>query len=252
MQLADPYLLRLYVTTQASLFFCLLFSIALAAFSRKPLRIFSLLAFNCTVHLLLDALQVKWGNGVHFFAPFSWQAINYGILWPEHFSSYLVAAFAFIYLLLRARTIISQGLDVTIPSKTRTSVATLSLLLYLAFPLILMSQLEESNSNHFWTLRHKENRAGKYVELDRAYYSKKDDKITIFSKESFTLTGNTPEKSGIVSLKGEFIAPYVIKSNMFHMHTGYRNYASYIGLFLSLIIWGYLLFIKKREGLTTE
>lgn len=251
-QLADPYQLRLYVTAQASLCFCLLLSITLASFSRRPLQIFSLLAFNCTIHLLLDALQIKWGNGVHFFAPFSWQPVNFGFLWPEHFSSYFVAAFAIIYLLFNTRTIIGQGLDIKLPSKTRLTIAALSLLVYLLFPLALMNQLEKSDANHVSTLRYEENRAGKYIELDRVYYSKKDDKITIFSKESFRLTGDTPKKSGTISLKGEFIAPHAIKSRMFHIHYGYRNYASYIGLFLSLVIWGYLLFIKRRENVITE
>jgi hypothetical protein len=247
LQLADPYQIRLYVTIQASLCFCLLFSIALASFSRRPLRIFALLSFNCTIHLLLDALQIKWGNGVHFFAPFSWQPTNFGVFWPEHFSSYFIALFAIIYLLLNAKTIIGQGLNITPPSKRRLTAAILPLLVYLAFPLTLMSQLEESDSNHIWTLKHKENRIGKYVEIDRAYYSIRDDKITIFTDESFTLTGNTPEKSGTISIRGEFTAPHIIKTSMFHMHNGYRNYASQLGLLLSLIIWGYLLFMERRE-----
>lgn len=251
-QLAEPYQLRSYVTIQASLFFCLVLSTGLAFFARRPKHTFAMLAFNCIMHLLLDALQIKWGNGVHFFIPFSWQPTNFGILWPEHFFGYIAALLGVVYLVLKTKTILHEGLRIILPTGSKMLIVLLSLLFYLFFPLSLIDQLEESNSNHIQTLRQKEGRPGKYIELDRAHYSEKDEQITIFSRESITLTGNKPDKSGTISIKGEFTAPHIIRSSTFHLHNDYRNNASYIGLFLSFFIWGYLLVIRRTDNITTE
>ncbi|HSO09252.1 MAG TPA: hypothetical protein VLR45_04640, partial [Desulfoprunum sp.] len=72
--MAAPYTIRLYTTIQASLLFCTLFSAFLAQFSRRPAATFAILSGNCLFHLLLDATQVKWANGVHLLAPFDWTA----------------------------------------------------------------------------------------------------------------------------------------------------------------------------------
>jgi len=62
----DPYDLRLYAIVQSSLAMSLVLSAALAAFSRRPRTVFAILAFNATFHLVLDALQTKWGTGLTF------------------------------------------------------------------------------------------------------------------------------------------------------------------------------------------
>ena len=43
---------------------------------------------NAALHLVLDALQTKWGSGVHFFAPVSWTSTNWGLFWPESIVTY--------------------------------------------------------------------------------------------------------------------------------------------------------------------
>jgi hypothetical protein len=73
----DPYDLRLYTIVQSSLIACLVLSLALSLLSSAPRRVFMLLAFNSFVHLLLDAMETKWANGVNLFAPFSWQLLNF-------------------------------------------------------------------------------------------------------------------------------------------------------------------------------
>jgi len=68
LDLAAPYTVRLYTTIQASLLFCALFSAFLAQLSRHPAATFAILTGNSLLHLLLDATQVKWANGVHLLA----------------------------------------------------------------------------------------------------------------------------------------------------------------------------------------
>ena len=36
-----------------------------------------MLGLNALLHLLLDATEVKFGNGVHLFAPFSWRMTSF-------------------------------------------------------------------------------------------------------------------------------------------------------------------------------
>ncbi len=244
----DPYQLRLYCTVQASLAFCFFLCIALASFSQRPTPVFLLLAVNCLLHLLLDALQIKWGNGVHLFSPFSWYLTSYGLIWPENIFGYCLSALAIIFLVIKSKTIVHEGLVLRPPKGKRRGFAVLALMLYFTLPLFFMDQVEKSNASHINTLRHSEGRTGKVIELDRAYYSAKNKKITIFSGESFSLTGNTPDHSGAISLKGKFTAPQAITSSMFHKHNDYRNDASYIGLLLAISIWSSLLLIQRKKN----
>ena len=91
------YDLRLYTLVQASLLFCVLLSLAFALMSEKPRLVFGILAVNSLVHLLLDAAEIKWGNGVHMFAPLDWQLLSFGLVWPD---SLLVALLSLLGLLL--------------------------------------------------------------------------------------------------------------------------------------------------------
>ena len=80
----DVFDLRLYTTSQATLFGCVLLSSAFAIISAAPRRVFLILAGNSFLHLLLDACQTKWGGGgVHLFVPVSWMPLNFGLFWPE-------------------------------------------------------------------------------------------------------------------------------------------------------------------------
>jgi len=89
---AYPYDLRLYFVAQASLFGALVGCGAAAALAPKPRRIFLLLAFNVLFHLLLDACQTKWGNGVHLLAPASWHMLNFGWFWSAEWPSHALTA----------------------------------------------------------------------------------------------------------------------------------------------------------------
>jgi hypothetical protein len=54
------------------------------------------LSINAFFHSIIDALQTKWGNGVHLFAPFNWDLINFGLFWPESIITYALTVFGLI------------------------------------------------------------------------------------------------------------------------------------------------------------
>ena len=88
----DPLYLRVYCMIQASLFFCILLSAAISQVCRYPLRVFLILGGNSLGHLLLDAMQNKWANGVHLAAPFNWQLSQYHLFWPESWVTVILTA----------------------------------------------------------------------------------------------------------------------------------------------------------------
>jgi len=62
------YDLRAYCVAQSSLILCLVICGAFSMLAKQRSKVFGILAMGCALHLLLDALQVKWANGVHFLA----------------------------------------------------------------------------------------------------------------------------------------------------------------------------------------
>jgi len=242
-QLADPYQVRLYVTIQASLVFCLLLSLAISSLHRKPIALFLLLAVNSLMHLLLDALQIKWGNGVHLAAPLNWQTTHLGLIWPEHIIGYTVTLLGVVYLAMKLQTILGEGFSSRQPPRWKTAV--IPLVFYFLLPFMFMNQLQHSNTNYLQTLKETETRTGKEIEFDRAFYSKEKGTVTVFTGEALSVAGSLPEESGTISLKGEFVDPQTIRSMDFHQHNHYRDTASKVGIFLTLAIWLSLL-LKSR------
>ncbi len=238
LQVGDPYQMRLYCTAQASFACSLLLCLVFSQFHPRRLHLFLLLAANSLVHLLLDASQIKWGNGVHLLAPFNWDVTNFSLIWPEHPAGYLAATVGLTYILFMLPAIHRDGLLVKHCSFLVLSGALLS---YFLIPFLFMQPLEISNSSHIHTLRHIEGRTGKPIELDRAVFDGQRRVIHMFNQEEIGLTGKLPQQSGLTSIKGEFESPRTIRVNQYHSHSGYRNIASYIGLALIAIIWIYLL-----------
>jgi len=74
----DLYDVTLYAAVQASLLFCLLLSLVFSVLSARPRLVFGILAANALIHLLLDTIEIKWGNGVFLLAPLSWKPLSFG------------------------------------------------------------------------------------------------------------------------------------------------------------------------------
>jgi hypothetical protein len=74
-------------------------SAAAALLAQAFWRTWAILGGNAVLHLILDAMQTKWGNGVHFLVPFSWDLTNWGLFWPESAVTYGLTAFGLGYIL---------------------------------------------------------------------------------------------------------------------------------------------------------
>jgi len=232
----DQYTLLNYFSSQASFFSCLIVSGALALLVGNSGRIFLLLAANSLLHLLLDALQIKWANGVHLLAPFSWQVTGFNLIWPEHPAISLLTVLGVVVMFYygfrdRQKTVIlARG-------RARYITAACLILLYGAAPLFLSTALFQADSHFTATLRNRDERSGKYLELDRSPYRSRDHTVRILNDERITLQGAVPKRDAIISVKGFFIDANTIHISELHVHSALRDISSMIALAGVLFVW---------------
>jgi hypothetical protein len=231
--LFNPYDLRLYCTSQASLFFCLLLSAGLACFSRRSSKVFAVLGGNCLLHLLLDAMQIKWGNGVHLLSPFTWTMFHVDLAWPGHPVTLAFTFLGFAILIFWRKITATAPGWMKRPSPAKMAAGLVFFTLYLAGPLIYLDRLEEADTYYLHTMRNKENRPGKVIEFDRVHYYADQKAVKTFAGEHIAVTGNRPDQSGRVSFRGRFLSPTLVAVDSFHYHRDYRDLASMIGLFMA-------------------
>ncbi len=248
--LGSPLDLRLYSVTQASLAYCLLLSLALAMLTRRSKTIFTVLAGNSLLHLLLDASQNKWGNGVNLLVPFSWKSLSFNLFWPEHFSSYLFAALGLTVFLFLWPKAIHEDIFLQKPGRKKTVVALSCLLLYFASPVLLSQAAYSANVHYGKTLNNRQERCGKELELDRAVYDATRHKLSCYMDNDLTLTNIPTLNSGIVSIRGHFLNPTTIEVKDLHVHSIFRDLASYVGLILTLLFWIHTLIHQHRNPST--
>ncbi len=251
----DPLDLRLYAIVQASLFFCLILSAGLALFSTFPRQSFIVLGTGSAFHLFLDILQHKWANGVHFFAPISWRLSHFGLVWPESLPTYLVTAFGLGYCLFYWSASLRSPFPLSFKNKKKVLAGLALLLLYLLVPFALLDGPEAQDNHFVKTLRAYEDRPGKIIEMDRADYEHhpKGGTIRTFSGEGFAVEGLQLNDSSAVSIRGVFTEKNRVRVQDYHIHSRFRDWASYLGLSLIAFIWlislyrEYLEFIEKRK-----
>lgn len=245
----DWYDLRIYAIIQASLFCSLLLCAALAFLSLHPKRVFVILACNVLGHLLLDALQTKWANGVHLFAPFSWTMWNAGWFWPESLVTYGLTMLGLVYVLWVWRGSCQEPLINLQTRPVFLGVALTCFMSYLLLPFLFMQGPEVADNHFVHTLRAKEIRQGKPIEFDRITYTREEKQGTVrtFGKEILRLDSTPLQHSGTLSLKGRFIDRDVLQIDEWHEHVPlFREAASIIGLGLLAILWLFSFFIKRE------
>ena len=233
----DIYDLRLYATVQASFFFCIILSFLLATFAKGYWRVFIILSINSFLHLILDSLQTKWANGVHLFAPFNWQLINFGLFWPENIVTYILTAFGFLYFWMKWPDSVKSKTELAF----RPVPIIIILSIYVCLPFLFLSGPEDADNHYVKTLRSIETREGKYIEVDRAGYiiNNKKNILSTYANEKIEVEGikETSSKNN-VSIQGTFIHHKLIKVSNYHTHYAtFRDIASYAGLFLVLLYW---------------
>jgi hypothetical protein len=232
LRLVDPYQLRLYCTGQASLFCCLMLAAALACCATHRLQIFALLAANCLLHLLLDTVEIKWGNGVHLFLPFSTRMLQFDVVWPEHPLVLVFSGFGLALLFVLARRPPPPPIA-ALPEKKWALAAALLLTCYLAAPLTLMTPLERADAYYLRTLGNIEQRTGKTMAFDRVHFFADSSTLRTFAGEHIVVTGKVPQASGRVSFRGHFLGPGLFRSEEHHYHRDRRDLATLIGLFMA-------------------
>ena len=244
------YDLRLYSIIQSSLIFCIIFSLLLAMISLHFWRIFAILSINSLLHLLLDACQIKWANGVHLFAPLNWKLTNFGFFWPESIPTYLLTFMGLGFFILMWKKGISEELDLILNSVSRYIRIIILLLIYLITPFFLLNAPEKQNNHFVQTLRNYDNREGKKIELDRKGYNSSTKKIESLSKEEINIKGVEINKPAVLSIKGIFVAKDTILVSEYHVHNDLlRDGASYIGLSLVFVFWVQLFFRKSSKNI---
>lgn len=236
----DPYALRLYVMAQASLACSLILCAALAALSRSTRVTFAVLASNALLHLLLDASQIKWANGVHLLAPFSWHTWNLGWFWPESLPTVLLTALGLGYGLWALIHAARLPTRLWVPPPRRLVTALSLLCAYLLVPALLAPGAEAADAHFVRTLREREARAGRQVALDRAWYQKDEGggRIILGRNDPVVVVGEMPARSARVSLRGRFLDSGTLQVEEIHVHRGWpRDLASYAGLSLVVAVW---------------
>lgn len=240
--LVDPYDLRLYLTVQASLLFCLLLALALAALTPRPRLVFGVLALNSLLALVLDALQTKWAAGVHLLAPFTWEPWSAGLFWPESAVTAAITLGGAAFLAWAAfRDPPGPGVPLRLEPGPRLLGAGAAGLAYVLLPLLFMTGAEEGGSHYIDVLRDRDRRPGRYVEFDRASYLDRPgaDLLRTFGNDELVLRGIDLDSSGSVSVRGRFASADTLRVTAYHRHrSGLRDFASYAALAALLLVWG--------------
>ena len=234
----DGFDLRLYTMAQASLAGTLLLCGALALVTAAPRLVLATLGANTLLHLLLDATEVKWGNGVHLLAPFSWRMTSFDLL-PGESLVYRVLAVAGAALLAweiarRSRPTLGLALG-----PKRLAAASALLAAYFLAPLFSLSAILASDSYSVKTLREVEARPGRAIGLDRTAFvvTPAGGRIRLWTGEEVRASGPVPAHDATVSLYGTFLAPDVLRVDRLVEHHQDRDWPSYLALVLLAAVW---------------
>jgi hypothetical protein len=234
----DPIDLRLYTMAQASLAGALLLCAALAVVTVAPRVVMAVLGLNALLHLLLDATEIKWGNGVHLLAPFSWRMTSFELVSGEGalFPVLSVAgALAVGWELARPRGRF-VGFD---PRPRRLAAAGALLVAYFAAPLPFFGAIEATDSYSVKTMREVQRRPGRPVSFDRTGFlaAPGGGFVETWTGERLKATGMVPDHDALVSLHGTFLQPDLLRVDRLVEHRRDRDWPSYLALGLLALLW---------------
>jgi hypothetical protein len=236
----DGYELRLYAIAQASLCISLLLCGAAAFISAAPSKVGRILALNVLLHLLLDACQIKWANGVHLIAPLSWQLLSFGWFWPETIPTIVLTLSGLIYMIW---AIPRQPARSTAPYarpvwQWGTAIGLAAA--YVLAPMGLRHSPYVHDNHYVQTLRNHPQRTGRQVEMDRRPYTPRDRGATVATlvDEQIRVSSQPLPHAATVSLRGTFIDPDTIRIDALYVHwPWFRDGASYLGIILMSVLW---------------
>jgi len=244
----DLYDVRLYALVQASLFECLFLCGALCFLSSAPRQVFFILSLNSLIHLLVDTLQIKWANGVHLFAPFSWSLINVGWFWPESVVTYTLTIFGLGWVGWCLMKIGQSTILYKKPSPKSLGWAFVLFLVYMISPIMFLQGPLLADNHFVQTIQNIDHRKGKPIEFDRIPYSKglAQDQMQTWAKETLVVSGLRSAQSGTVSIRGYFENSKTVNIHQIHEHSWwFRDGASLLGLSVFFVIWIIPIFSKS-------
>jgi hypothetical protein len=243
----DAFDLRLYTMAQASLAGTLLLCAALALLTAAPRLVFVVLGANALLHLLVDATELKFGNGVHLAAPFSWRMTSFDLL-PGESAVYVVLAAAGALLVAWELARPRNAIVGFVPASPRVAASAAFLAAYLLFPLCFLGAVEASGSYSVKTLREVEARPGRTVSLDRTAFlaTPSGGIVQLWTGERVRATGDLPAHDATVSLHGTFLAPDVLRVDRLFEHRQNRDWPSYVALLLLAAVWVRPLWPSRR------
>ena len=249
----DVFVIRPYWIAQASWFGCLWLCAALAALSSRPRRVFGLLAANSFAHLLLDALQTKWGNGVHLFAPFSWETWNAGLFWPESGTTVALTVLGLAVAVFAAGSAWRGHARFHSPSARGWATATVLFAVYCTYPILAAPAVLSADAHSLATLQSPELRPGRQAGFDRVWLEVDADgaRLHVLGGEVLEASGNVAARSGPVSARGRFRDARVIVLDEVHAHGSFpRAMASYVGLscIAGILLVGYVGSVRGRRS----
>ena len=251
----DVFVMRPYWIAQASWLGSLWLCGALALLSAQPRRVFALLAGNAFAHLLLDALQTKWGNGVHLLAPFSWHTWNLGWFWPESAATWLLTALGAAAAVFALAEVWRRGARWRRPrslDRAHAFGAALLLAIYLSYPLLVSDAVMAADAHSLETLRHPAERAGREAGFDRVWLeitTPGEGRLHVLGGEVLHATGALGQASGPVSARGRFVDARTIVLDEVHPHGTFpRALASYLGLAAVAAVVGVGWISERRAG----
>ena len=234
----DPFDLRLYTMAQASLAGTLLLAAALAALSATPRLVGSVLGVNALFHLLLDATEVKWGNGVHLLAPFSWRMTSFDLVSgesPVYLGLTIAGALLVVWEIARRRPAV-VAFDLR-PARIATAACLLAS--YFLAPLPFLGAIEASGSYSVKVLREVDARPGRAASLDRTAFlaTPAGGFVQLWTGERVRATGAVLDHDATVSLRGTFLAPDVLRVDRLFEHRRDRDWPIYLALVLLGLVW---------------
>lgn len=246
----DLYDVTLYTAVQASLLFCILLSLVFALLSTKPRLVFGILAVNVLIHLLLDATEIKWGNGVFLLAPITWQITSFEWVWPDDVTILILSLVGLVVGAWALMHQASASIDVRFKPHGRLVAAFFLLSLYALGPWALLDGPLSADFLSIATLQETERRIGREVHMDRSSYQHRADGDVVFTlaNEPIRVVGDIRATSPQVTLIGEFVDFDAIRIHQLHEYRyPWRDFASYTGLGLIMIVW-VASFVRRRRS----
>lgn len=236
----SQYELVLYATVQSTLLMSLLLCGALSLVSSRPRFVFLVLSTNVLMHLLLDALQTKLGNGVHFFAPFSWELINFGLFWTDSPITIALTLFGFCYIAFVLVRRPGAPIDLQFHPPGRWLGFVLLLGVYLLAPLTMLSGPLAADNHSIRTLQDIDRRPGRPFTFDRNSFINDQHGTRIVTNvgEELFIADATIEAADTISGTGYFVDEKTIALESVRVHWPYfRDGASITGLLIVFSIW---------------